>query len=451
MLSKLSLIALSGVSAANSDHWAVLVAGSKTYTNYRHQADTCHAYQILKANGIPEDQIIHLAYDDIAHSWKNPFKGKLFNKPTPKGTEGVDVYEGCKIDYKGRDATAKHVTAVLTGDDKATKGKPVLKSNENSKVFFYFADHGAPGLVAMPTGGSLYADKLHEAVKTMHEKKMYKEMVMYVEACESGSMFENILEDNLNVYAVSAANSHESSWASYCSPDNKVNGKSVRACLGDLFSTNWMEDSDKAKMSSETLQTQYDTVTSETSRSHVLQWGEVSMATEPIGDFQAGDVDNKKTTFKSIFKDFGYNIYKEFAGQLKVPSERKNMFAVDSRDVGLHTAYAAVTEDPSPENHKALQEVLEHRMMVDKTFKEIFPDHMEAVQNKSTPLPTNFECYRHLVTSFEQNCFEFSDYSMKYMGALVAECENVVAKYPAARQNTIARMARVCKKNEVKL
>lgn len=27
-----------------SNHWAVLVAGSKSYYNYRHQADTCHAY-----------------------------------------------------------------------------------------------------------------------------------------------------------------------------------------------------------------------------------------------------------------------------------------------------------------------------------------------------------------------------------------------------------------------
>jgi Peptidase C13 family len=33
-----------------------------------------------------------------------------------------------------------------------------LKSDENSKVFFFFADHGAPGLVAMPTGPYLYAD-----------------------------------------------------------------------------------------------------------------------------------------------------------------------------------------------------------------------------------------------------------------------------------------------------
>lgn len=129
-----------------------------------------------------------------------------------------------------------------------------MKSDANSKVFFYFADHGAPGLVAMPVGGYLYADKFHETLKFMNANKMYKEMVVYIEACESGSMFENILEKDLNIYAVSAANSHESSWGSYCSPNDKVNGKSIGSCLGDLFSVNWMEDADKAKMGKETLQ-----------------------------------------------------------------------------------------------------------------------------------------------------------------------------------------------------
>jgi hypothetical protein len=40
------------------NNWAVIVAGSKTFGNYRHQADACHAYQILKKNGIPESNII---------------------------------------------------------------------------------------------------------------------------------------------------------------------------------------------------------------------------------------------------------------------------------------------------------------------------------------------------------------------------------------------------------
>jgi len=74
-----------------------------------------------------------------------------------------------------------------------------------------------------------------------------------MEACESGSMFVD-LPKNINIYAVSASNPTESSWGTYCPPDDMVNGKEVGSCLGDLFSINWMEDADKADFNKETLQ-----------------------------------------------------------------------------------------------------------------------------------------------------------------------------------------------------
>jgi len=43
------------IEAAN---WAVLVAGSNGYYNYRHQSDVYDAYQILHMNGIPDSNII---------------------------------------------------------------------------------------------------------------------------------------------------------------------------------------------------------------------------------------------------------------------------------------------------------------------------------------------------------------------------------------------------------
>ncbi len=52
-----------------------------------------------------------MAYDDIAHSPQNPFPGKIFNKPAK--TNGVDVYEGCNIDYKGEKVTAANLYAIL--------------------------------------------------------------------------------------------------------------------------------------------------------------------------------------------------------------------------------------------------------------------------------------------------------------------------------------------------
>lgn len=65
LVATLAVVAISGTSAAN---WAVLVAGSNGWYNYRHQSDVCHAYQILHKNGIPDSNIIVMMYDDLAQN-----------------------------------------------------------------------------------------------------------------------------------------------------------------------------------------------------------------------------------------------------------------------------------------------------------------------------------------------------------------------------------------------
>lgn len=72
---------------------------------------------------------------------------------------------------------------------------------------------------------------------------MYGKLVFYMEACESGSMFVNLPKD-INIYATSAANAHESSWGTYCPPNDFIDGKAMGSCLGDLYSVNWMEDTE---------------------------------------------------------------------------------------------------------------------------------------------------------------------------------------------------------------
>jgi len=65
-MQKISILLLSLLAISYAGNWAVLVAGSDDYSNYRHQSDICHAYQILKKNGVPEEHIIVIARDDIA-------------------------------------------------------------------------------------------------------------------------------------------------------------------------------------------------------------------------------------------------------------------------------------------------------------------------------------------------------------------------------------------------
>lgn len=73
----------------NGTIWVVLVAGSRGWYNYRHQADICHAYQVIHEHGVPDKNIIVMMFDDIAHNEENPTPGIVINRPN-----GSDVYKG---------------------------------------------------------------------------------------------------------------------------------------------------------------------------------------------------------------------------------------------------------------------------------------------------------------------------------------------------------------------
>ena len=60
--------------------WGVLVAGSQGWINYRHQADVCHAYQVLHQHGVKDDHIVVMMMDDIANNKLNPTPGLVVNR-----------------------------------------------------------------------------------------------------------------------------------------------------------------------------------------------------------------------------------------------------------------------------------------------------------------------------------------------------------------------------------
>jgi len=439
-----------------ANHWAVLVAGSKGYDNYRHQADTCHAYYLLRKNGYLEDHIIHMAYDDIAYHAENPLKGQLFNKPSMSGKGSINVYEGCKIDYRGEDVTPENLFRVLRGEGNTTNGLPVLKSDAHSNLFFYFADHGAPGLIRMPVEGesadaSIYADQLQEVFTYMHTQKLYQEMVIYLETCESGSMFEHTLPPDLGIYAVTAANPTEASWGTYCGPfHNWVNHKSIKTCLGDLFSVNWMENIEaimegssnstnlrkkKAPPNNETLQDQYEIVMEETyPKSDVMQFGQLSMTKEPISNYylspkgvqqQQHKKQQHNTNQQQQRANTWWSLIKESSlSSKKIMQNPKLVSAVNSRDIKLHTLYSNIIMNPfSEEAYRAYNNEVQDRTKVDGIMQQLFP--MMEVENETTNR-IDFDCYRDLIHTYQnQSMCEptlFTDYSMKYLQFFAAEC-----------------------------
>ena len=152
---------------------------------------------------------------------------------------------------------------------------------------------------------------------------MYSELVFYIEACESGSMFPKLRKDQ-RIYAVTASNATDSSYAAYCSPNNKILGHDMGTCLGDQFSVAWMEDTEANELSIETLATQFETLKARTTKSPVQKFGQESVMNDVIGEF-LGTFSERARTF--------------YQTQVAVNTEDENnkiYSIVDSRDAKLN-------------------------------------------------------------------------------------------------------------------
>eukprot|EP00117_Sycon_ciliatum_P021729 scpid66282/ scgid18958/ Legumain; Asparaginyl endopeptidase; Protease, cysteine 1 len=417
LLSLFSLAALVAGSPVEPDaegkHWAVLVAGSSGYYNYRHQADVCHAYQILHKHGIPDERIIVFMMDDIAESNENPTKGILINK-----LNGTDVYHGVVKDYTGEQVTPENFLNVITGNKEAMAGKgsgKVLESGPNDHVFINFVDHGAPGFVAFPRG-TLSAKELNSALEKMHTKKMYKQLVFYMEACESGSMFEgDLLPKNRDIFATTAANAHESSYACYYD-------KLRRTFLGDVYSVKWMEDTDKVG-TTEDLQTQFLSVKEETKSSHVMEFGDMKFNTEQIQEFLGGvqgsaiDKQLRRITAPAAIKDYCAD---------KVASPNVPLAILYNRLMD------ATTEQEKTELRIALSDELSLRNQIADVTAKIVEGANNSDQDMTSEIlstktqPRDFDCAEAAVHAYSSSCFDVSqvDFAFRQVYALVNMCEN---------------------------
>jgi len=350
-----------------------------------------------------------MASDDIANDSQNPFPGQLFNR-----TNGPNVYDPNVIDYKGDAANPLRFQALLCGDKEWAGGK-VLESNENSKVLIYYTGNGASNLIDFPFGGYLYADQLNDVFGEMMYKKMFKELIFYMDAPESGSMFPKLTSDG-KIYSVTASDGTVSTGASYCGGAAVVNGKNIGSCLGDLFSTNWMEDTDAAitamAMDSESLTNQYNTVKTKTTRSPVLKFGDFSFTDQAIGEFE-GILED--TSSELWLQRFLKKMPQVFSSD-EVSDSREH---VSQRDHMLHYLYNKVITEGGDDNHAALMNEVALRSWYDNIFQEAFP-HLQGVELETKLV--DYDCYRFMIDSFEDSCGKFSEYGFQYAKYFVHTC-----------------------------
>nr|AWD84470.1 asparaginyl endopeptidase 2 [Pigea enneasperma] len=416
--------------------WAVLIAGSNGYWNYRHQADVCHAYQLLKKGGLKDENIIVFMYDDIAHNFENPRPGIIINNP-----KGEDVYKGVPKDYTGEDVNAGNFYAVILGNKTALTGGSgkVVNSGPNDHIFIYYTDHGGPGILGMPTSPYIYADKLVDVLKQKHASGTYKSLVFYLEACESGSIFEGLLPEGLNIYATTASNAIESSWGTYCPGDHISPPPEYETCLGDLYSVAWMEDSDVHNLRTETLHQQYELVKQRTAHSngygsHVMQYGDVPLSKENLFLYMGTNPANENFTFVDD-------------NSLSLPSKAVNQHDADLLHFWHKYHRAREGSSRKLEAQKEFVEMMSHRMHLDHSVKFIgkllfgmdeASEVLNAVRPAGNPLTDDWDCLRTLVRTFETHCGSLSQYGMKHMRSFANLCNAGISKEQMAEASSQA-------------
>ncbi|XP_077531675.1 legumain-like [Haemaphysalis longicornis] len=380
--------------------WALLVAGSNGYPYYRHQADVCHAYHVLHNHGVPDEQIVVMMYDDIAYAVENPTPGVVVNH-----VNGSNLYPGVVKDYTGDLVTSSNFLNVLQGQRPSGGGTgKVIASGPQDHVFVFYSGLGGGATISFPKD-ELNAKDLIDAIVTMHKNGRFSKMVVYIEASEAGAMFaDGLLPDNVSVYATTAANPSESSYACYYDDLRET-------YLGDVYSVNWMEDSDRENLQKETLEDQFKTVREKTITSVVMEYGDLRIGAMTVSQFQGN----------------------QSAPAVLLP--HAPLDAVSSRDVPVSILSKKISKasDPNVKQSliKELERMLDNRSFVREKVMEIATllsygstEEANLLLTKNQPL-TDFDCYKEAVQNFSRKCFALSSstYALSYLNVFVNACE----------------------------
>jgi legumain len=249
----------------------------------------------------------------------------------------------------------------------------------------------------------------------MFTKQMYNKVVFYLEACESGSMFEGVLSPNKKIYATTAANAHESSYGFYCPPQDQVDGKSIGSCLGDEYSVAWMEDTDTTG-TSQSLTTQYNTIKAKTKMSHVMQYGDQSFVADPLSNFLNDKAAAKAKAAASTDNDLG---------------------RVDSRDIPMHLAYynyLRADKNDMETSHELAQKLINEvqgRVKADNMFMSLVKATVNDASLFTAPAAEGVcgTCCDVVHNAVFDMCGGYTDYSFRYARVVHNPCRAGVSEH----------------------
>lgn len=196
------------------DHYAVIVAASTGWANYRHQSDALDVYQMLRHYGYDDDHIILIMEDDIAADYRNITSGEMRVEPN-----GPNLYENVTVDYKPSALTEQDIYNIMNGQ-RSQRTPAVLGSGAEDNVFWFWSGHGNDGILYFDRK-TIYDTQIKDILSEMNRQNKFRKLFFVIETCRAGS----IAKPSVGIPGVlflTAANDRESSLADIMHPQMGV-------------------------------------------------------------------------------------------------------------------------------------------------------------------------------------------------------------------------------------
>lgn len=184
-------------------NYAVIMCGSKGWSNYRHQADVYAWRTILINRGFLPENIITLSYNDIPEQSNNTVYHTCY---------GPDLYKPNIINYTGADANKDNFFKVLSTIPSGKGG--FLK--DIVEVLVIYTNHGAYDMLSTPNAFDqpIYSDEFGNVINELASR--VSRVLCIVEACYSGTIAMHSRYKQ-NVIFITAANLKQASYSyGYC-------------------------------------------------------------------------------------------------------------------------------------------------------------------------------------------------------------------------------------------
>lgn len=229
--------------------YAIIIATSHGWDNYRHQANAYAVYQLLKKNGMTDDHILLISEDDISYHSSNPTPG-FIQSPV----SGNNLYSNVQLDYRPSELPFEEMMKTFETNFSRRPGKV-------DNLFIYWAGHGEPEGPKW-LDKTISAEQVADFLKQLSDNHYYRKLFLAIETCYSGRVGMACADRNIaGLLCMAAANDKETSKTS------KTNAS------GDLWISNSFTDNLLEQLSTAgdklTIYDLYHKVYSKTMGSHV--------------------------------------------------------------------------------------------------------------------------------------------------------------------------------------